>query len=281
MGVVKLILFGNVFMAVCAGLWTASTYAHLSLLPAEPSWPLMGLVSAGTLILYTIARYPKKLKGEKNITRDELNIWFHNNQYTVTGLLILGVIGVLVGLIILPVKSLWPLGPAGLLVLLYYAPMFSLSAFGLRSFGTIKNLIIGLVWAIVTVWVPFTLEQAEEIWNTHLLGLMAERTLFIYILMLPFDLEDVDRDASEGVITIPRRYGMKFTKRLILFLLILLTFLQIGILQVSILVVHLLSTAYIGALFMFLRPERSDMHFLGFWDGAIALQAVLTLIVSL
>lgn len=267
-------------MAVCAGLWTASTYTHLSKLPAQPSWPLLGLVSAGTLILYTIARYPFDRKGNDNLSQDDLKIWFHNHQYTVAGLLILGAIGVIVALINLPVKSLWPLGPAGLLVLLYYAPMFSRRAFGLRSFGTIKNLIIGLVWAIVTVWVPFALEQSAQIWNQHLLELLAERTLFIYILMLPFDLEDVDRDASEGVITIPRRYGMKITKRLILFLLFLLAVLQICTLQGLLLSVHLLSTAYIAALLIFLRPERSDLHFLGFWDGAIALQAVLTLFVS-
>lgn len=267
-------------MAICAGLWTASTYAHLSRLPAEPPWTLIGLVSAGTLLLYTIARYPFDRKRDDNLSRDDLKIWFQNHKYTVAGLLFLGATVVLVALIILPLKSLWPLGPAGILVLLYYAPMFSQRAFGLRSFGTIKNLIIGLVWAIVTVWVPFALEQSGQIWNKQLLGLMTERTLFIYILMLPFDLEDVDRDASESVITIPRRYGMKFTKRLILFLLILLAFLQIGILQGFLLSVHLLSTAYIATLLISLRPERSELHFLGFWDGAIALQAVLTLSVG-
>lgn len=280
MGFVQLFLYGNLFMALCAGLWTASAYAHLGLLPSEPSWALLGLVSGGTLLLYNIARYPLSKPGD-NTTQDNLEIWFNTNQLTVAGLLILGAVGVLQGLIILPINNLWPLAPAGILVLLYYAPLFSQRAFGLRTFGTIKNLIIGLVWAMVTLWVPFTVEQSAVTWNQNLLGLMAERTLFIYILMLPFDLVDVDRDASEGVITIPRRYGVRFTKHLIIILLILLALLQIGIYPGFLMVAHLLSTTYVGTLLIFFRSDRSDMHFLGFWDGAIAAQAALTLLISL
>jgi 4-hydroxybenzoate polyprenyltransferase len=136
-------------------------------------------------------------------------------------------------------------------------------------FGVTKNLVIGVVWALVTALLPVTLA-----------GATAWTSADLWLLMLPFDVEDVDRDAEEGVRTIPRRQGLTFTRWLIGVLLAALAALQLIHYQGYLLGGQLLVSAYIGILLWLLQPRRSDLHFLGFWDGAIALQALLMLVLS-
>lgn len=266
-------------MAVCAALWTAATYHQLSQLTANPVLRLPALTFCGTFVLYNLARFPYRSVGASTAGNDR-KYWLSHYRSTVLVLTGIAAITFLLLLTQLPMLPLWPLGLASLLVAAYYAPLFQRGPFGLRMFGVTKNLVIGIVWALVTGLLPVTL-AGEPAWHSaDLWLLLAERTLFIYLLMLPFDVEDVDRDAEEGVRTIPRRRGLTFTRWLIGVLLAVLAALQLVHYQGYLLGSQLLVSAYIGILLGLLQPRRSDLHFLGFWDGAIALQAILALMLT-
>ena len=266
-------------MALCASLWTAATYSYLPGIAASSHWPLLILVGAGTLMLYNVARYPFHASYPTQAGGMQ-QLWLKRHPVTLGVFMLVGIIGVIAGLSFLPFRPLWPLGVAGVLVTLYYAPIGHRGPFGLRMYGLIKNLVIGLVWAVITVLLPFTITGQTRETPELVLGLLTERTIFIYLLMLPFDLEDVDRDAREGVTTIPGKYGYQTTKRLMLVLSGILVSLQLILFEPPQLWAHLLSSAYITGLIIVLRSGRSALHYLGFWDGAIAFQAVLLLLIS-
>ena len=279
LNILRLFFYGNIFMAACAALWTAATYHQLSQLTADPVFRLSALTFCGTFVLYNLARFPYRPVAAGTTGHDR-KYWL--SYYRITVLVLTGVAAIAFFLLLaqLPLLPLWPLGLAGLLVGAYYAPLFQRGPFGLRMFGVTKNLVIGVVWALVTALLPVTLAGATAWTSADLWLLLIERTLFIYLLMLPFDVEDVDRDAEEGVRTIPRRQGLTFTRWLIGVLLAALAALQLIHYQGYLLGGQLLVSAYIGILLWLLQPRRSDLHFLGFWDGAIALQAVLMLVLS-
>lgn len=260
-------------MALCAGLWTASTYYILPHFNSDPSEYLIALTGFGTLLLYNLARLPFWQRGDFTGTSDSQS-WMNKHKNFIFTLIIISFIGSFSAFILLDTKKLWPLFIAVGLVIAYYAPVFVNAPFGLRMFGTTKNLVIGLVWSILTVLQPVALTDGATIWSQKVLWLFTERTLFIYILMLPFDLEDVDQDAVEGVQTIPRWYGLTYTKRLMTILVLLLVGLQLWNYQGKLLIGQLFVSAYLMGLLFSLKPERSDIHFLAFWDGAIALQAL-------
>ncbi|MCD8455027.1 hypothetical protein G1K75_11630 [Tenacibaculum finnmarkense] len=113
--------------------------------------------------------------------------------------------------------------PFGLLTLLYTVPFFSGFKKNLRSIGYLKIIIVALVWAGITVFLPFFDTRASFSGSLYLLGL--QRFLFVVVLILPFDIRDVKYDAI-SLQTIPKKIGVQQTKKVGYVLLILCLFLE-------------------------------------------------------
>ncbi|PCE64568.1 UbiA prenyltransferase family protein [Sediminicola luteus] len=95
-----------------------------------------------------------------------------------------------------------------ILVGLYALPMLKKGK-NLRSIGWLKVFIVALVWAIATVIVPVYQKEATLLWDTWVE--FVQRFLFVCILMLPFELRDMEVDPAE-LRTLPQRYGVKKVK---------------------------------------------------------------------
>lgn len=108
-------------------------------------------------------------------------------------------------------------GILGLVTGLYALPVFSKRR-NLRSINGLKIYTIALVWAGVTVILPVMQEGMVFSWDEGVL--LLQRFLFVIVITLPFDIRDVTFD-EEGIGTIPLQIGIKRTKFVGVFLLIL------------------------------------------------------------
>ncbi|WP_233900767.1 hypothetical protein [Tenacibaculum piscium] len=123
----------------------------------------------------------------------------------------------------LRVNTLLLLIPLGILTFLYAVPFLSGFQKNLRSVGYLKIGIVALVWVGATVFLPIFDIQGEFSRTLYLIAI--QRFLFVLVLILPFDIRDVQYDAI-SLQTIPKKIGVKKTKKLGYFLLILCLFLE-------------------------------------------------------
>lgn len=102
------------------------------------------------------------------------------------------------------------IGLAVLLVLtsLYAVPLLP-NAKNLRSLGGLKIFIVALVWAGTTVVLPIV--AADRVLDWDVAVELVQRFLMVLILMLPFEIRDLDYDDPE-LRTLPQRYGYLKTK---------------------------------------------------------------------
>lgn len=118
---------------------------------------------------------------------------------------------------------LWYL-PFGALTILYAVPFLSGFQKNLRNISYLKIVIVALVWAGVSVVIP-VLDAEQSIENPVVWYLFFQRFILVAVLILPFDIRDVQFDAI-SLQTIPKKIGIKKTKKLGYVLLMLSLFLE-------------------------------------------------------
>ena len=97
----------------------------------------------------------------------------------------------------------------GLITFLYAIPMGVKTPKNLRSIGGVKIYIIAFVWAMATVVLPI-LEFQQTFAADHWI-LVVQRTFIVIVLMLPFEIRDLDSDQLH-LSTIPQKIGIQNTK---------------------------------------------------------------------
>ncbi|WP_047789355.1 membrane protein [Tenacibaculum mesophilum] len=111
---------------------------------------------------------------------------------------------------LLPLRTLLFFVPLGVLTFLYAVPFLSGFQKNLRSIGYLKIIVVALVWAATTVLLPI---YASEIsFTTEVYLCVIQRFLLVIILILPFDIRDVQYDAI-SLQTIPKKIGLENTKK--------------------------------------------------------------------
>lgn len=153
----------------------------------------------------------------------------------------------------------------GVLTLFYAVPVLP-NGKNLRNTAGVKIGIIALVWAVTTVIFPIV--NSNVSYDTTVLFLFLQRLLFVFVLILPFEIRDLTNDdISLG--TIPQRVGIKNTKIVGILLLIIVAVLEFFIQQTT----GIREASYIifgltGLLLYFSNPHRSR-YYTAFWVEAI------------
>jgi len=116
---------------------------------------------------------------------------------------------------------------SGILTVLYALPIFPKRR-NLRAINGLKIYVIALVWCLITVFLPVVNADLPLDFAVIILGI--QRFLFVFVLILPFEIRDLKYD-DDALGTIPRRIGVKNTKYLgfvILFIIFLLEIITEG-----------------------------------------------------
>lgn len=154
----------------------------------------------------------------------------------------------------------------GLLSALYAVP-FLPKAKNLRNLGGLKIYIVAFVWAGFTVLFPILDAHMPLNWDFWIA--FAQRFILVLILILPFEIRDLQWD-DKGLRTLPQVLGVKNTQKLGVALIIgffLLTFLKDEVHRVEIELRLLVSLFLFFVLFA--KKRMQTRYFVSFWVEAI------------
>lgn len=161
----------------------------------------------------------------------------------------------------------------GVITFLYAIPMGMKMPHNLRSIGGVKIYIIALVWAMATVVLP-VLESQQILVADHWI-LVLQRTFFVIVLMLPFEIRDLDTDQLH-LSTIPQKTGIPYTKIIgyaMLGDIILLEFFKLEYNQNRFLI--LVFSVVLLAVFLAKSTKNKSRYYTAFWVESVP---ILTLI---
>lgn len=175
------------------------------------------------------------------------------------------------------VEALIYMLPFSLLTVLYVAPVFP-NKKNLRSLSGIKIFIIGVVWSGITVLVPLVHIRGDL--NFDFLIEMIQRFLFIVVMMLPFEVRDLQYDDAT-LETIPQKIGVTRTKvfgSILLVVFLLLTVLKTDMLS-SIEILSTIIITTISLLFLWGTEKKQSEYYCSFWVESIPIMWLVIVIV--
>ena len=181
-------------------------------------------------------------------------------------------------------KTLFYILGLGIVTFFYAIPflprkLFMDSEHNLRSIGGLKVYVIALVWAGVTVILP--LINNNHVINFDGIITVIQRYLFLVVLILPFDIRDLQYDSIK-LSTIPQKIGIKNTK--IIGVMLLLVFFFLEFLKdelVAIQIVELLFIVFVTMLFVVFSNEERGKYYSAFWvEGLPIFWLVLVLLLN-
>ena len=156
----------------------------------------------------------------------------------------------------------------GLLIGVYTIPIHPRLK-NLRNYGIPKVLIVALVWTIITALLPMLQFKVDWEWDRYID--LIQRFLLILILMVPFEIRDLNVDPPE-LRTVPQRFGEITTKRIgyILSLVyFLLSFLKNQLHPAELLSQGLL--VFLLVIVLLITRKRQSIYFAAFWVEGLPL----------
>ncbi|MDY8134494.1 hypothetical protein [Aquimarina sp. 2201CG5-10] len=172
-------------------------------------------------------------------------------------------------------KTLLYLSPFIALTILYAVPVFP-NKKNLRSVAGVKIFIIASVWAGTTVLVPMV--YAEGGLTFDLFIEMIQRFLFIVVMMLPFEVRDLQYD-DIALETIPQKIGITRTKvfgSILLVIFLLLTAIKDVLSSTEILSTIAITT--ISLLFLWGTEKKQSEYYCSFWVESVPIMWLLIVV---
>lgn len=171
-----------------------------------------------------------------------------------------------------------------LITFLYAIPflpkhLFLDSKNNLRHVGGLKVYLIALVWTGVTVFLP--LINNQFVISTDVFLTATQRFIFVVVLILPFEIRDLRYDSLK-LATIPQKIGVKQTKMLGIFLLMVFFFLEFF--KDAIIINRLQSLCLLSittGIFLIVSKKEQGKYYSSFWvEGLSILWLLLVLLFS-
>ena len=170
----------------------------------------------------------------------------------------------------------------GIITFFYAIPflpkrLFLDSQHNLRTIGGLKIYLIALVWSGVTVFLPLINNDYDI--NTDIIITVIQRYVFIVVLMLPFEIRDLRYDSLK-LSTVPQKIGVKQTKIMGGFLLIVFFFLEffkdeIAFYQILVLLITCIATV----VFLVFSKIEQGKYYSSFWVEGIPMFWLLLLLI--
>ncbi len=153
-----------------------------------------------------------------------------------------------------------------LVVMLLYTYPIAYRSKNLRSLGILKVILVAISWTTVTVYLPVVCNGSVWAWDLNIVAL--QTFLLVVSLMIPFEIRDMQFDPPD-IRTIPRRIGVRGTKRLGILLMILSTFLlflgdDISAMEIAARGVLLILVSFL----IWMTPMNNSKYYAAFWVEA-------------
>ena len=155
-----------------------------------------------------------------------------------------------------------------IITILYTLPFFPKKS-NLRNWSGVKIYLVAIAWVAVTVFLPVL--NADYEFNTIVFLKGIQRFLLVFVLMLLFEIIDLQVDAKT-LQTIPQKIGIKRTKMLayaVLVLFIFLDFLKVNASKKHIMITIIV--AVIITIFTFFANTKRNKYYSSFWVESVPL----------
>ena len=150
---------------------------------------LLFFTFCSTVAAYNFAKYLSLL--------DRRHFTMNPSLYAIAIITFISFVCTIISTFYLDRATLFVAAIPALLTAAYALPVFR-SGTNLRHLYGAKLFIIGIVWAFVTVGLPFAAHQGELPAQSALFTEGFQRLLFVMVLTLPFDIRDIQTDGSAG-----------------------------------------------------------------------------------
>jgi 4-hydroxybenzoate polyprenyltransferase len=287
--------FGNYFYAVCMVALCLCSFAQLG----HRQIPVLFVVLAAAATVYY---YNHSYLLESNDSApNQRNIWVREHagqikkiQYLLLAFIIGGgsyqLYTLVPGIQLLEPYDILYCCLISLGAFLYYFDTKKYPWLNLRSYGILKPLVIGSIWAGVGVYAPFLyLKLSDQAYKgmAHMPILFISNALYISIIAVLFDIKDFESDANKQMKTLVVRMGLTKTinwivlpmSALILMATLRYSFLHgftgYQILLNTIPLILLISVSYQ------MYQRKSILYYLAIIDGLIVVKAACGIIATL
>ncbi len=207
----RLITELNIWVAIAVSALCVVTYMDMSM---AIQYDYIFLVFFGTISMYNFQRLIRMHIMVQEVYHLRARWYKKLYKWNLLGLM-LCIAPILYFGMQIQLTNYWPMLLAAVISLAYPLPVYKSSKgwMRLRDFPLFKIVLVSLVWAIVSVWIPRQLTMNS--WNFNGVLQFLERFIFIFAITIPFDIRDVRYDKQP---TIPKLIGVKGAKLLSLVL---------------------------------------------------------------
>ncbi|MEI6866212.1 hypothetical protein [Flavicella sp.] len=221
-------------------------------------------IGISTFVSYNGIRF---FKYKTALLKKEMHVWFSKNSILLVilnSLLIIQLIQFVIKLSAIELKILFPFI---VFTLLYMLPFmkFNGQRYSLRKIPGFKIFCIGISWAGLITFFP--LVNHFELKGTGISLFFMQQFLFIVVLILPFDIRDMDFDA-EDLKTIPMVLGVKWSKRIAMILLLIVNVVSVCVFEDKEVVVLFLMSLLLGG-FVWCSKRNQSKYYASFWVEGI------------
>ena len=181
----------------------------------------------------------------------------------------------------LETKTVLYLGGFGIVTFLYAMPFLPKKMFvdkeqNLRSISGLKIYVIAMVWSGVTVLIPLINSYYSLTTDVFLTAI--QRFIFVLVLMLPFEVRDMQYDSLK-LSTIPQQIGEKKTKIIGVLLIMLFFFLEFFKDELnSKQIIVMLVVTIITFMFLVFAKRTQGKYYSSFWVESIPIFWLLMMI---
>lgn len=211
---VQWIIFSDIYISVGAVAF-AYTNMHLLGMQVKHHPYLLMIIAAATMFIYQFSRWVFFKKVTNELSKDKLYDWMQKNQILVKILMIVSVITGAFCALKVSKEVVFILLGLGVISFLYNLKVpVGKTVLTLRNMPFAKIFMIALVWSSMGVILPWVHHHGWQ-WEARVWELFALQFLYIFIITLPFDINDVRADKETGVKTIPIYIGIRKSKVLL------------------------------------------------------------------
>ncbi len=212
------LLFGNVFVAICA---VAQAFVTFNFLTLKPDLWVCGFLFFSTLGFYNFCLLINKPNTKLHLGHNRNNWFFAHRNLNLTLTIVAG-FAIFLFFLMLNFGSKILVVLLGILAATYNFPLHWLKSkfFNLRNIKGLKLFLIAFVWALSVVLLPI-LQAGIFIPQREIIVLISKQFLLFVAITIPFDVRDFMEDKASNLKTVPIIWGVKKAYKFAIILLLI------------------------------------------------------------
>ncbi len=204
----RFLVFSNIYISICTVAFTAKT--SLLIFGDCGNWKVNSLIFFATLFLYCFHRLYNRNKMIPEERGEERHHWADEHNTAFIAITVVSFVCATCLMFFMPLRVWFLLIPVAVLGLGYSLP-FIPSRRGflrLRDLSWLKAFWIALAFGWITTLIPVAFQTSiHNLLDIQVLFVFLRSCLFVLVLVIPFDIRDLQHDLKNGMKTIATLLG--------------------------------------------------------------------------